>query len=110
MINGFVMDFGYQYLPDEEIAKVKKICQSRNISAFKYISKEMPTTYTEEDLTEMFNELSTSPKAILPSFEDNYNKWIEYMFISFLANLNVPDFDHQANQSLAEILDRVNTL
>lgn len=110
MINGFVMDFGYQYLPEEEITKVKKICQSRNISAFKYISKEMPTTYTEEDLTEMFNELSTSPKAILPSFEDNYNKWIEYMFISFLANLNVPDFDHQANQSLAEILDRVNTL
>ena len=106
-INDFVLDFGFKYLSDEEKKKAERVCISKNIPAFDYIYKELPATFEEEDLTQLFNEMSSNPQAILPSFEDNYNKWLEYMFISFVAHLDVPDYDHQANQALAEILDSI---
>lgn len=107
MINDFVLDFGYSWLSEEEIEKAKSVCEKRNIPAFKYILKELPATFEEVDITAMFNEMSTNPKALLPSFEDNYNKWLEYMFISFIAHLDIPDFDHEANQALQNILERI---
>ena len=106
-VNEFVMDFGFRYLSDETKNKAKKICDSHNLPAFRYILKQLPSTYDEKDLTTLFNEMSTSPKALLPSFEDNYNKWIEYMFISFVANLDIPDIDFEANKALANILDQL---
>lgn len=107
IINGFVLDFGYQYLSDDTKCKTERLCKTRNIRAFNYICQELPAVCEEEALTKMFNEMSTSPKALLPSFEDNYNKWIEYMFISFLTNLDVPEYDHQANQLLSEIIENI---
>ena len=104
-INDFVLDFGYHYLSEKDVNTAKKICEDKNIPAFNYIQKELPATYEEEDLTRLFNDMSTSPQAILPSFEDNYNKWIEYMFISFVAHLDYPDIDHEANDALAKILE-----
>ena len=104
-INDFVLDFGYHYLSEKDVNTAKKICEDKNIPAFNYIEKELPATYEEEDLTRLFNDMSTSPQAILPSFEDNYNKWIEYMFISFVAHLDYPDIDHEANDALAKILE-----
>lgn len=106
-VNEFVMDFGFKYLSDETKAKAQKICESHNLPAFRYILKQLPSTYDEKDLTALFNDMSTSPKALLPSFEDNYNKWIEYMFISFVANLDIPDIDFEANNALAVILDQL---
>lgn len=110
MINDFIMDFGYKYLSEEEIQKAKRICSSSNIPAFDYITNERPSVYSEEELTNMFNDMLENPKAILPSFEDNYNKWIEYMFISFVANLNVPDYDINANQALFRILKDIKSV
>ena len=55
-------------------------------------------------MTTMFNNMSTSPMDLLPSFEDNYNRWIEYMFISFVAHLNLPKYDHEANEMLEKII------
>jgi hypothetical protein len=83
------------------------VCESRKIPAFRYILKEEPAVFEEEDLTAMFNDMSENPKALLPSFEDNYNKWIEYMFISFVAHLDIPDFDHEANVALSQILEKL---
>ena len=107
MINDFILDFGFKYLSAEDIAKAKNICRGRIIPAFDYIERETKSVFEEEDITEMFNEMSKSPQAILPSFDDNYNKWLEYMFISFIAHLNVPDFDHHANNVLSVIIDGI---
>lgn len=107
ILNEFVLDFGYSYLSEEEVAKARRICENNSIPAFTYIDKEMPAVYEEADLTELFNNMSESPMALLPSFEDNYNKWIEYMFISFVAHLDIPEFDHEANEILAGILDNI---
>lgn len=110
VIQDFVLDFGFDYLPEENKEKAKKLCLSRNIPAFHFIEKEMPGVVDEAALTTLFNEMSTSPKALLPSFEDNYHKWIEYMFISFVSNLEIPDFDHEANVALEKILNNIKTM
>lgn len=104
-INDFVLNFGFDYLSDEEKKRAKAICEKRNIPAFRYICKELPATYSETELTAIFDQMATSPQTILPSFDDQYNMWIEYMFISFIANLNVPDFDHEANRALQAIIE-----
>ena len=108
MINDFVMDFGFKYLSAEEKNKAQSICEKSNIPAFKYICKQMSEYYEEEELTAMFNEMFENPQALLPSFDDNYNKWIEYMFVSFVAHLDIPEYDHDANEALAKILNHIN--
>jgi len=106
-INDFVLDFGYSYLSDETRGKAQKVCENRKLPAFKYILKETPEAYDEEELTDLFNQMSENPVAILPSFEESYNKWREFMVISFIANIDVPDFDHEANALLANILEKL---
>jgi len=107
IINNFVLDFGFSWLSDEEKTKAKMTCGKYNIPAFNYITKELPATFDEAALTTMFNEMSSSPKALLPSFEDNYNKWLEYMFVSFVAHLDMPDIDPEANNMIKMLLDSI---
>ena len=107
IINNFVLDFGFDWLSDDDKVKARKTCEKYNIPAFKYITKELPATFDETALTAMFNEMSSNPKALLPSFEDNYNKWLEYMFISFVAHLDMPDIDPEANNMIKMLLDSI---
>ena len=110
-INNFVLDFGFKWLADDEKTKAKALCDKYNIPAFNYIMKELPATFDDAALAAMFNEMISSQKdrdnALLPSFEDNYNKWKEYMFISFVAHLDVPDIDPEANNSIKTLLDSI---
>ena len=91
----------------DEKASAKKVCQNRKIPAFNFIEKEIPEIVDETGLTALFNEMSTNPKALLPSFEDNYHKWLEYMFISFVATLEIPDYDPEANMVLEVLLKKI---
>ena len=109
IINNFVLDFGFSWLTEEERAKARKTCEKFNIPAFNYITKEIPATFDETALTAMFNEMSSSPKALLPSFEDNYNKWLEYMFVSFVAHLDMPDIDPEANNMIKMLLESIKS-
>lgn len=107
VIQDFVLDFGFEYLSDEEKASAKKVCLNRKIPAFNFIEKEIPEIVDETGLAALFNEMSTNPKALLPSFEDNYHKWLEYMFISFVATLEIPDYDPEANMVLEVLLKKI---
>lgn len=109
IIQNFVIDFGFSLLSEDDKTKAMNVCQSHNIPAFNFIRKELPGTIDESDLTSLFNEMSDNPKSLLPSFEDNYHKWIEYMFISFIANLEIPDYDYEANVALGRLLDSIKT-
>lgn len=109
MINEFVTDFGFSLLTGEEKLKAKSVCEKFHLPAFNYILKTMPSVYEEAELTALFNDMSSSPTALLPSFEDNYNRWREYMFISFVSHLNVPDFDYQANLDLKALMDKIKS-
>jgi hypothetical protein len=41
------------------------------------------------------------------AFENNYYSWLEYMFVSFITHLNIPDYDHEANEQLTTILNEL---
>ncbi len=111
IINDFIIDFGFKYLDPNIIEKAKIVCEKRGIPAFKYICKDVPATYSEEDLTAMFDKMSTSPHSLLPSFDNNYNCWLEYMFISFIAHLDLPKIeDREANAEIDEIITKVKTI
>lgn len=105
IINDFVLDFGFSLLPEDQQKKAKKLCADHKLVNLDYIDHEEKGVCDEDELTRLFNEMSENPKALLPSFENNYNKWIEYMFLSFVVNLNVPDFDREANDKLKRLLD-----
>ncbi|MBR3066770.1 MAG: ABC transporter substrate-binding protein [Prevotella sp.] len=47
-------------------------------------------------------------KAMTASFEDNYYTWLEYMYVSFIAHFEVPDYDKEANHQLTEIINNIS--
>lgn len=106
-ISEFVMNFGYDMLLAEDIEKAKSLSQKRSIPVFDYIERERKSTYVEEELTLLFDDMNTNPKAITLAFENSYYSWMEFMFLSFIVHLNVPDFDHEANEKLFLILKKI---
>ena len=108
-INDFVMDLGYSMLTEEQKATMRHLNEERKLHLFKYIDRDIPKRYSEEELTNLFNDMTTKPTLLVPSFEENYNKWMEYMMISFIAHLEVPKYDHAANEALEVILKEIDS-
>ena len=91
----------------KDIEKAKGVCEKRNLTAFDYILKDDFKVSDEKELTDLFNKMSTNPSALLPSFDDNYNKWKEFMMISFIAHLDIPNIDFEANEAMKTILEGI---
>ena len=108
-INDFVMDLGYSALTEEQITTARHIGEERNLHIFDYICRDIPARYSDEELTNLFNDMTTKSNILIPSFEENYNKWVEYMIISFIAHLEIPDYDHAANEALDVILKDIDS-
>lgn len=109
IINDFVLDFGFKYLPDSKVDEAREICEGRHLQAFNYMLKSQSAVCDEASLTMMFDEMSRNPRLLLPSFEDNYNKWKEYMTVSFVARLKVTSYDVEANETLGKILEGIKS-
>lgn len=108
-INRFVIDLGYGLLSDADIENARKVKEQYRLPVFEYIEKEHTSHFDEDELTALFNELTDNPKALTASFEDNYYSWLEYMYVSFIAHLDVPDYDKDANHELSEIISQMAT-
>ena len=106
-INRFVIDLGYELLSDEDRANAHKMADQYQLPIFEYIEKEHTSHFEEEELTALFDELTDNPKAMTASFENNYYSWLEYMYVSFIAHLDVPDYDKEANRQLTEIINNI---
>ncbi|MBQ3844733.1 MAG: hypothetical protein II817_07155 [Bacteroidales bacterium] len=107
-ISDFIMDFGYHYLEKERIENSKRISNENKLPCFNYIGRERQESFDETAITEMFNEILTYEGRYTPSFINNYNNWIEYMYVALIAYLQVPEYDHEANAELKTILDELN--
>ena len=106
-ISDFVIDFGYRYLSDDKIEMIKRVSASRGLPCFDWLGKERREIWDDDGMTALLNEILVSDRKYTPAYEANYNCWMEYMYISFIANLNVPDFDREANENLKKILDEL---
>ena len=63
---------------------------------------------TIDELSDLFDAIRPTEEnaslSSLPSFV-NYNKWIDYLLISFIASYDVPNYDVEANKQLGLLLD-----
>jgi hypothetical protein len=107
-INRFIIDLGYEYLSAKDLENVRKAVEQYQLPVFDYIGKEHKSHFDEEELTALFDELTDNPKAMTASFEDNYYTWLEYMYVSFIAHFDVPDYDKEANHQLTEIINNIS--
>lgn len=104
-ISDFVMDFGFCYLTEDQKNSARRLSEERGLPAFDWISRERKEIYEEEEMTDLFNSILDSSERFTPSYETNYNAWLEYMYIAFVAHINVPEFDREANDRLKVILE-----
>lgn len=104
-ISDFITDFGYRYLTPEQIATSKRVSEERHLPSFDWTERPRQEHFTEEEMTALFNLILSSSDRFTPAYDANYNSWIEYMYIAYIAHINVPDFDRVANDRLKEILD-----
>ena len=60
-------------------------------------------------MTALFVALNESDNALTPSFEMNYNRWLEFLYISFIGGSDrVPKIDDiQANNAVAKIIEQL---
>lgn len=105
-ISDFVTNFGFDYLTEEQKKSARRIAKENRLPAFDWISRERKESYEEDEITDLFNGILNSSDHFTPSYEANYNTWLEFMYIAFIAHINVPDFDREANDRLKIILGR----
>lgn len=108
IINDFVLTFGYNYYSLQKIEDLKQINAKNNLYlTFDYDTPE-ETPMTIEELSDLFDDIRPTEEnaslSSLPSFV-NYNKWIDYLLISFIASYDVPNYDVEANKQLGGLLD-----
>jgi len=104
-ISDFVIDWGYRYLPEIQRQSARNIAHDFLLPCFDWIDKERKEYFDEEEMTEVFNDILSSADRYTPSYIANYNSWLEFMFVAFIAHIQAPDFDREANEKLKELLD-----
>ena len=104
-ISDFVIDFGYRYLESDQLATSRRVAREQDLPCFVWTERERKELLEEDELTALFNEILSSTERYTPAYEANYNTWLEFMYIAFIANIDVPDYNHEANDELKNILE-----
>jgi len=104
-ISDFVIDFGYRYLEDDQIKTSQRVSQEQKIPCFAWTERERKEQFDEDEMTSLFNDILSTSDSYTPAYEANYNTWLEYMYIAFIAHLNAPEYNREANDELKVILD-----
>ena len=63
--------------------------------------------YDEAAVTQLMDEILADENQFTPSYMSYYNNWLEYMYVANVAHLNVPEYDHDANEKLKVILNEL---
>jgi hypothetical protein len=106
-ISDFVTDFGFRYLTAEQKQTSRRVSQEMNLPCYNWTERERKESFEEEEMTQLFNDILSSAGRYTPAYEANYNTWLEYMYIAFIAHINVPDYDREANEELKVVLDEL---
>jgi hypothetical protein len=106
-ISDFVMDFGFSYLKAEAVATSKRVAKDQHLPCFDWIERERKENFAEDEMTSMMDDILSSYDRYTPAYEAQYNKWLEYMYIAFISNIQVPNYDVEANNKLKEILSTI---
>ncbi|MBR5813330.1 MAG: hypothetical protein IKY37_02655 [Bacteroidaceae bacterium] len=103
-ISDFILDFGFLYHSEEQVKSLMRVAEEHKLPCFKAICQERKEEYDEDEMTSLLNDILCSSSRFTPAYEANYNRWLEYMFISFISNINVPNYNKEANDALKILL------
>lgn len=106
-ISDFVMDFGYRYLAPDVVMRTRRVSDEHHLSCFEWVEKERTESFDEDGMTQLFSDILSSANQFTPAYKATYNSWLNYLYIAFIAYLNVPDYDHEANEKLNTILEKL---
>lgn len=108
-VNTFVTDMGYSLLSNESASNINIVADGMNFPLSGSINCPDKSEYTEEELTDMFMQLSIKNDAISPSFDRHYGAWLEYMFLSFIATAGKITViaNPEANNAIGSIISRL---
>ncbi len=125
-INEFVNSIGWSYYSDTEKNKIRETNSQYNlnlripeeVTIFRSMKKnsenegemsvEKILDYLEEHLNEDLSKININSEALqnMPMIK-NYQQWITFLRISFIANCDIPTYDPEANRQLGVILDKI---
>lgn len=106
-VSDFVLDFGYHLLEPAKIENARKVSKDRELNCFNSIEQQRQENYDEDAITKLLDNILSDENEFPPSFLSYYNNWIEYMYIAFIAHLELRDYNHEANNKLKVILDEL---
>lgn len=109
VISDYIINLGYNYLTEDQLDDVQKVKDKYNLSIYRYLGQQEKSIYEPEELTAIFDRSVNrrNNEALSFSFENNYNRWKEYMFVSFVSDIAIPDYDPVANEELNNILNKL---
>lgn len=103
-ISDFIIDFGARYLNKKQIDNACKVAKSDDLPCMEWVGKERKEHFEDEELTGLFNDILSAAGQFTPAYVANYNSWLAFMYVAFLAHIQVPDFNRAANDKLKELL------
>ena len=106
-ISDFVTDFGNSYLTTDQTGSARKVATEMCLPCFDWIDRDRKEEYDEDELTDLFDQILKIEGCYTEAYKANYNSWIENMFVAFIAHLNIPEYDREANNELKVILDGI---
>lgn len=108
-INRFVNDLGIEYRSKTEMRSAERIIDENpaRFDPLTHLSQAVPETYTNEELSALFDTLLESPDAVTPAFEHHYYRWIEAMIVSFLLKGQIINYDIAANNRMGELINSI---
>jgi len=108
-LNAFVNDFGYSLFgaTSRKIA-AREIAEQYYVPLYNYIDRERTESYAHDELSDMFERVFESGDALIESFDNHYNEWIEYMTVAFIVHLKRSDLSPEANRALGNLINAIS--
>ena len=109
-INTFVTDLGFSLLESGKQESLRSMAEANSMKVSNPEDFNDKSSYTEEELTQLFEEVSKQSGTMAPSFSSHYNIWLDYMFLSYLATSgNVTVIENpEANDKIGNIIQSLN--
>ncbi len=108
IINGFVNDFGYSMLSAQQKSKARDVVKENDLPVYNYIEKERKSTYTHDELSDLFASMEAGTGNLTESFDNRYNEWIEYMTIAYIVHLKRSELRPEVNKALGDLIQQIS--
>ena len=112
LYNSFVMNMGYDFLPDDERQKADELSKKYKFPQIKSeVASEQLAFSDEETQRLLFSQLESlndgegGQLTQLPAYI-SMRQWVSYVFMSFTVAYNVTKYDEAANKALGSIIEK----